>query len=244
MGVPVVDTLYKLFDNKATMHLRVKTFLWYYRILHTTFGGLTIDSKDTLSINKYWKAYGILFGLLIGIWNCTSLYFFSRTKIMNDLYESEFVTSYYLFMSLKALVEIRCIFIFGFLQTHGIKFFRMFYIYRVETSRMLCRLFCVWISHILVPIGIGVYQLWHFNNDSTDDEGISLSKIFFLLIQGFLNYSISWSISFLMWNISVVSFESMRTLEKSLNVFRCNHKKGQCFQAPSEISIFRYYILP
>ena len=107
LNMGLMDKLYKLFDNKATMHLRVKTFLWYYRILHTTFGGLTIDSKDKLSINKYWKAYGLIFGLLIGIWNCISIYFFGRTKVMTDLYHSKFTTTYYLFLALKALVEIR-----------------------------------------------------------------------------------------------------------------------------------------
>ena len=214
------------FDNKNTLKWRVRIFLWYYRILHTTFGGLTIDSSG-LSVNKYWKTYGFIFGIASGIWNCVTIYLFQSAPIMRALYDSGFVTNYYMSLILKAFVEMRCILLFWYLQIHGIEFFRTFFIYRIDKSKTLCKLFFIWILHILVPIAVGIYQLYQLRrHQKTEEQTISFYRIFFLLLQTFLNFSVSWSVSFLMWNISIIAFENLKKIERNLKKF-IQQKQGK-----------------
>jgi hypothetical protein len=37
-----------------------RAYIWFYRILELTFGGVSIDSKNKFYVNKYLKYYGFL----------------------------------------------------------------------------------------------------------------------------------------------------------------------------------------
>ncbi len=94
-----LNKLFTTFLNKQTMILRVKVFLWYYRILHSTFGGVTITSAGEVGVNVWLKYYGVLFGLLMGAANCLSVYLYLSTPLMQDLYNDGFTVNFYLSLS-------------------------------------------------------------------------------------------------------------------------------------------------
>ncbi len=47
----------------------IKIFIWFYRLIGLTFGGLVISSNEKLVSNKLLKRYGILTFILLSILN-------------------------------------------------------------------------------------------------------------------------------------------------------------------------------
>jgi hypothetical protein len=190
--------------------LIIKIYLWYYRLLQTTFGGLTIDSNGQLAINKYLKYYGYIVGLLITAINIYGLYIIIHSNLIVSIYNSGHILTYYLCITFRIIEEIRFLANLWFLQFNGIKFFEIFYHYKVERKKHLYLFFTLWILHILIPIILGVYQFLSHN------QLISYSILSFKFIQNCLHFSVTWSVSFFMWNISIYAFENLVNTKKIL----------------------------
>jgi hypothetical protein len=191
----------KILCNKYL--LIIKIYFWYYRLLQTTFGGLTIDSNGQLATNKYLKYYGYIVGLLITAIDIMNLYFIVQSEFVVSIYNSGHILTYYFCITFNIIAEIRVLANLWFLQFNGIKFFEIFYHYKTERTKNLFLLFTLWILHILIHIIFGVYQF--FSRHGL----ISYSLLSFMLIQSFFRFSVTWSVSFLMWNISVHAFENL-----------------------------------
>jgi hypothetical protein len=198
----------KILCNKYPLIIRI--YLWYYRLLQTTFGGLTIESNGQLATNKYLKYYGYIVGLLITASDIYGLYVIFQSEFVASIYNSGHYLTYYLCTTFSIIEEIRFLTNFWFLQFNGIKFFEIFYQYKVERRKTLYLLFTFWILHILIPIISGVYQCL------SPHELISYFMLWFIFIQNFLHFSITWSVSFFMWNISVHAFENLVDTKKIL----------------------------
>jgi hypothetical protein len=98
------------------------------------------------------------------------------------------------------------------LQFNGIEFFKMFYHFKTEKRKNLYLLFTLWISHILIPVIFGLYQLFsNFNHES-----VSISSLPLIIFQEFFSFSVVWSVPFLMWNISVHAFENLVNMKQIL----------------------------
>jgi hypothetical protein len=198
----------KILSNKYPLIIRI--YLWYYRLLQITFGGLTIDSNGQLATNKYLKYYGYIVGLLITATDILSLYFVLQSKLVVSIYNSGHILTYYLCIAFSIIEEIRFLANLWFLQFNGIKFFEIFYHYKVERRKYLYLFFTLWILHILVPIIFAVYQFL------SPHELFSYSTLWLMLIQKFLHFCVVWSVSFFMWNISVYAFENLVNTKKIL----------------------------
>jgi hypothetical protein len=199
----------KILCNKYP--LIIKIYLWYYRLLQTTFGGLTIDSNGQLETNKYLKYYGYIVGLLITATDVIyGIYVVFQSDIIVSIYNSGHILTYYLCITFCIIEKIRFLANLWFLQFNGIKFFEIFYHYKTERTKYLYLLFTLWILHILIPIIFGVYQFF------SPQQLISYSMLSFELIQNYLRYSVTWSVSFIMWNISVHAFENLVNMKQVL----------------------------
>jgi len=183
--------------------LLIKIYIWYYRLLQTTFGGLTINSSGQLTTNKYLKYYGYISGLMITSIDILAVYLLFQTHVMKSLYNSGLTSTYYLAIVLQVAQRFRVIVNLWFLQFNGIEFFQIFYHYKIERRKNKYLLFMIWICHMLMPIVIIGYQLYPIRNV------LSVPMLLFILVQNFFSFSASWSVSFLMWNISIHSFESL-----------------------------------
>ena len=106
-----------------------------------------------------------------------------------------------------------------YLQSNGIQFFKVLYHYKVERRKNLYLLFTIWLFHILMPIAILVYQLFERRQTFT------FFTVFFVLLQKYFSFSISWSVSFLMWNVSVHVFENLVKLKNIL--LQMDHNSGE-----------------
>jgi hypothetical protein len=190
--------------------LIIKIYLWYYRLLQTTFGGLTIDSNGDLVNNKYLKYYGFIVGLLITATEILGLYLVIKSNLVVEIYNSGYILTYYLSIIFSVIEKIRVSANLWFLQFNGIEFFEIFYRYKIERRKNLYLLFTIWISHILIPIIFGLYEIFFTHELGTNSL---LSLIFF---QEFCSFSVAWSVPFLMWNISIHAYENLVNMKQIL----------------------------
>ena len=65
--------------------LIIKVYLWYYRLLQTTFGGLRINSNGQLFTNIYLKYYGYFALILIITSEIYTGYLLYQTNIMKTI---------------------------------------------------------------------------------------------------------------------------------------------------------------
>jgi len=192
--------------------LIIKIYLWYYRLLQTTFGGLTIDSNGQLSTNKYLKYYGYIVGLLITAINIYGLYIIIHSNIIVEIYTSGYILTYYFCITFSIIEKVRVFANLWFLQSNGIEFFETFYRFRIEKRKNFYLLLTLWISHILIPVIFGLYQLFsNFNHELASNSSLSL-----IICQEFFSFFVAWSIPFLMWNISVHAFENLVNMKQIL----------------------------
>ncbi len=192
--------------------LIIKIYLWYYRLLQTTFGGLTVDSNGQLATNKYLKYYGYIVGILITAIDIYGLYIIIHSNIVIEIYNSGYILTYYFSIILSVIEKIRVFANFWFLQLNGIEFFETFYNFKIERRKNLYLLFTLWISHILIHIIFGLYQLFsNFNHELVSSPWLSL-----IIFQEFCTFSVAWSVPFLMWNISVHAFENLVNMKQIL----------------------------
>jgi hypothetical protein len=81
---------------------------------------------------------------------------------------------------------------------------------KLKEEKNLYLLFTLWISHIFMSIVFILYQLF------APHELISYSLLSFMLFQQFCSFSVAWSVSFLIWNISVHTFKNLVKMKKLL----------------------------
>jgi hypothetical protein len=79
-------------DSKVA--LIAKAYIWFYRILGLTFGGVSIDSENKFYVNKYLKYYGLLSSIGITLYNITGFIIFATSDEILDVYKSGQVMAY------------------------------------------------------------------------------------------------------------------------------------------------------
>jgi len=133
-----------------------------------------------------------------------------ESNLFTAIYTSGHILTYYFSIIFCIIEKIRVFANLWFLQFNGIEFFDIFYHYKVERRKNFYLLFTLWILHILTPISFGVYQLF------LPHELVSHSLQSIMFIENLCTFFVSWSVPFLMWNISVHAFENLVKMKNTL----------------------------
>jgi hypothetical protein len=196
--------------SRSKCPLIIRIYLWYYRLLQTTFGGLMINSNGQLATNKHLRYYGLIVELLITATEILGLYLVIKSNLVVEIYNSGYVLTYYLSIIFSVIEKIRVFANLWFLHSNGIEFFEIFYHHKIERRINLYLLLTLWVSHILIPIIFGLYEIFFTNELETNSL---LSLIFF---QEFCSFSVAWSVPFLMWNVSIHAYEKLVNMKEVL----------------------------
>jgi hypothetical protein len=132
-----------------------RIYIWLYRLLFITFGGITIRTKETLTVNKFLKIYGYFGGIIITLLNIIYVIYVKNSKQMSDLYESGFVLIYYLIALKLGLQSLHISAIVWYLNRNGFMFFKISNDIKISIKSKYL-LFIAWICHILLPITVVV----------------------------------------------------------------------------------------
>jgi hypothetical protein len=133
-----------------------RIYIWLYRLLFITFGGITIRTKEKLTVNKFVKIYGYFGGITITLFNIIYFIYIKNSKQMSQLYESGLVFTYYLIELKLGLQSLHISAIVWYLNRNGFIFFKNLNDIKISIKKSKYLLFIVWICHILLPIAVVV----------------------------------------------------------------------------------------
>jgi hypothetical protein len=191
--------------------LIIKIYIWFYRLIGMTFGGLVINSNEKLVSNKLLKYYGILTFILIAMSNFYGVINGLKSPQLISSYESGFMTLY-LMILLIMILRLSLIFLnYLYSNLNGIEFF--YALKNIEINKNQRLLFALWIVHILTPIGMQFTIIYSTNLLRNS------SLIYIITYSSYktLGFVAIWTFPFLTWINSINSYGVLRKIKKVLN---------------------------
>jgi hypothetical protein len=205
----------------------IKIYIWFYRFINITFGGITINSNQKLSINKYLKYYGYFAAITITLLNIFIIASIIVSKTMVSLYNLGSIMPYFMSITTQVLQVFQVLANLWFLNRNGIKFFEIFYNYEIDFNKNQIILIIIWICHILLAIGIGFYNFFSKNYGLyIDSSGFVLFLALFVFRT--CTFLAIWAVSFLTWIISIHFYEFLTNIKDNLKL-QINRNSGNFF---------------
>lgn len=191
----------------------MRCFIWFYRVLSITFGGIAINSNNRLYINKYLKYYGYFGTFLITI---TNLYAFQEIATSQTM-TSNTVRSvlYCLSIITNALNLIHVSVNLWFLNRNGRKLLEIIYNFKIDPNRSQILLIIIWICHVLTPI---IFILIHAYELLASADLHPLPYVIILGILRFLDFIAIWAVSILTWIISLLFYKHLNHIKHTLEL--------------------------
>jgi hypothetical protein len=209
-------------DSKVALIARV--YIWFYRILGFTFGGVSIDSENKLFVNKYLKYYGFFWSIVATLYNITGLIVLSTSDQILAIYKSGQVIAYCLCFLIGFLSVFQIIVNIWYLNLKGIKFMEIFVQYDLNIKKNQIIIFIIWICHIITPFVGVLYTLYTSNSIKSSNPMIVVGFSIFTLG----SYYGAWAVPFLTWIISILFLELLKGIKQSLIEKQNNNKTGIC----------------
>jgi hypothetical protein len=203
--------------------LIVKVYIWFYRILGLTFGGVSIDSENNFYVNKYLKYYGFLCSIGITLYNITGFIIFSTSDEILDVYKSGQVMAYCLGILTNFLTLFQIIVNVWYLNLNGMKFIEIFVQYDMNIGKNQIIIFIIWICHIIIPFVGMFYGLYAFKMTKTTSHLLSTTFVIAFWTFKLCSFFAVWAIPFLTWIISIHFFEFLKGIKQSL-IEKLNNK--------------------
>jgi hypothetical protein len=148
-------------DSKVA--LIAKAYIWFYRILGLTFGGVSIDSENKFYVNKYLKYYGLLSSIGITLYNITGFIIFATSDEILDVYKSGQVMAYCLGILTYFLTIFQIIVNLWYLNLNGMKFIEIFVRCDLNIRKNQVIIFIIWICHMIIPF-VGIFYGLYASN--------------------------------------------------------------------------------
>jgi hypothetical protein len=186
--------------------LIAKAYIWFYRILGLTFGGVSIDSENKFYVNKYLKHYGFLCSIGITLYNIIGFIIFATSDEILDVYKSGQVMAYYWGILTYFLTLFQIIVNLWYLNLNGMKFIEIFVQYETNIRKNQIIIFIIWICHIIIPFVGMFYGLYASNMTKTTSPMIVIAFWTFRLCSFFG----VWTVPYLTWIISIHFFEYIK----------------------------------
>jgi len=129
-----MKSITKINNNNS---LFITLILWYYRLFGITFGGLVLNKTQECVVNKYLNIFGFMTTFFIIIIINLENIFIIKVRFLNldKLYNSGFITIYYLSLFSSLLSRIYCNFSSGYYQFKASKLFTVLQTYPINRIR-------------------------------------------------------------------------------------------------------------
>ncbi len=188
----------------------IRVYIWFYRLLGITFGGIAINSDEKLYSNRHLKYFGYLFALSFTTISITSFYFFVPSN--KAIYKSGELFVYCMVFATKGLQIIHGLVNLWYLNISCFKFLEIYSQFQMEIKRNQIILFLIWICHLLLPIAFLSYGLF-----STDIiKNLSFCEALLIFVIRICSFFSFWAVSFLTCIISIHFYELLTDIKQSL----------------------------
>ncbi len=197
-------------NSKVTLIARA--YIWFYRIIGITFGGVSIDSENKLFFSKYLKYYGFLFSIIATLYNITGFLVFSTSDQFLAVYRSGQVMAYCLGFLINFLVVFQIIVNIWYLNLNGIKFMEVYVQYDLNIRKNQIIIFIIWICHIITPF-VGIFYVLCTSKLIKTWSPIMVIAMSIFRVGSF--YGV-WAVPFLTWIVSIHYFEFLNGIKQSM----------------------------
>lgn len=219
MIVSKMKTIQKFQLSRPMMGL----YLWFYRLIGITFGGLSMTSDGKLHINKSLKYYGLGFAVVFGFGFITAFLYTLTTDRFRSLYKNSGKAVYYAVIFFYTSKLANNLIILLYLNRKGSALLKVFADFKMKTGTNQKIIFFGWLLHLVVPI----FTLIH--SFSVTDIGIA--GVYYQF-----NYCVFWILSFyyffviphIIWNFSVHFFEFLRDIRRQLKTEIAKFNRNNC----------------
>ena len=202
----------KVVSQQLTSNPIAYTYLWFYRLIGITFGGLSIDSNGKFHINRCLKLFGYFYAIVFSVVFVICFSYMLTTERFKSLYADNDRTAYFVVIFYYTSQLVHIIINLWYLNRKGLTFVRIFVTFQMQIQKNQRILFGFWIIHVLVPI------LSLFYRFLTTDI-IEKTNLFFLFNYcafNLLSFYYFWVISIIMWIISIHSYEKLTGIKAGL----------------------------
>ncbi len=192
--------------------IMIRAYIWLYRILFITFGGITVNSTGKISINKYLKYYGYFNFTALTTVNILGFIYFLYSEEMIIIYKLDPKVIYYMVWLTTITQIIHMTANVWYLNLNGFTFFEIFSRHQMLIKKNKFILTILWVSHILIPVLIVIY------NTMTSDLVKTTNLFYAFLVYLFQVYSFIaiWAVSFLTWITSFHFYELLIEINQNL----------------------------
>jgi len=203
----------KMRELKPKVSLIMRIYVWFYRIIGITFGGLAFNEEGKLYANRYLKYFGHFTAIFITIVNISGFIYVMESPQVIEVYNSGQITRYVSGALINGLQVFHVLVNLWYLNRNGIKFLNTFYDYGMRIGKNQILLFVIWTLHILIPVLAHSYILYSSKISKTSNT-LFVFIITMFRIFGFLTI---WIVSFLTWVISIHFYELLTDIKRDIN---------------------------
>jgi hypothetical protein len=207
--------------------LIARAYIWFYRILGITFGGISIDSENKFFINKYLKYYGFLYNIVIILYNITGFLVISTSEEILAAYKYGQIWVYWVIVLINLLLLFQIMVNLWYLNLNGMKFIEIFVQYDMKIGKNQIIIFIIWICHIIIPFVGMFYYLYTSKMVITQSPVIGIAFWTFK-INSFFGV---WAVPFISWIISIHFFDFLKGIKQTLIEGQNNNKTGIYFNS-------------
>jgi len=201
----------KMEERKPKVSPIMKAYVWFYRIIGITFGGIAFNNEGKLYVNKYLTYYGYSTAVFITTSNIFGFIYAMKSREVTEIYNSGQVIVYLCGLLTSCLQVFHVLVNLWYLNRNGIKFLNTFYEYKMRIKKNQFLIFIIWVLHIVIPI-VAHFCILYYSKTKTFEptDPVLVLVVITFRIFSFLAF---WVISFLTWIISIHFYEFLTDIK-------------------------------
>lgn len=190
----------------------MRAYIWFYRMLFITFGGIAMDSNENLYFNKYLKYFGYFGGIIATMTTIFGFIYVRNSPHMTSIYNLGLFLTYYMIALVSALQIMHNFANLWYLNRNGLKLWQTLYRKEVHINKNQIIVSIIWICHLLLPYITTAYTLIFTEIIQTN------SILFVFLVLSFRVYSFYtlWILPFMTWIIAFHFYGLLSGIRHSL----------------------------
>ena len=204
----------KNISNSINLSLSmITTYLWFYRFIGITFGGLSINSNRKVAFNKSLYVFGYCYAITFSLVYTAIFVYTLSTDRFRSLYSDSGETVYWAVIIYYTSKLVHIVINLIYLNCKGSALLKVFVDFEMKTGRNQKINFVVWALHIVMPIGELIY-LYMVTDISDADTSYQYNYCMFVI----LSFYYFFVIPHIIWNFSVHFYEFLRDIRKELQM--------------------------
>ena len=191
----------------------IRFFLWFHRLTGLTFGGLDIDSNGKISVNKFFKIYGILFFVLTVTYDIYQQIYTINSDFNQEISSNTALAAVnFLPLLISNVIYLLKWSVLFFLNIFGFKFFYTFVegIQNQEMPRIGAKMFFVIMFWSIQMIAIALLPLNTPPEFRQTFQGV-MSMVTFDLASVY-----GWSFAAIIWIVSIYYTAQLNQMAENL----------------------------